>query len=107
MNRACPTTGSDRGSLRDHDLTLIVVHRYDGLLAIQVNLEVRAFHRAEGCTLLRQPPFEFFAVHGLKYKQCCLYCQGYSQTILFIFSGVIPSPQRKAEPAPLLGVSGA
>ena len=23
-NRACPTTGSDRGSLRDHDLTLIV-----------------------------------------------------------------------------------
>jgi hypothetical protein len=22
--RACPTTGSDRGSLRDHDLTLIV-----------------------------------------------------------------------------------
>ncbi len=25
MNRACPTTGSDRGSLRDHDLTLIVM----------------------------------------------------------------------------------
>jgi hypothetical protein len=24
-NRACPTTGSDRGSLRDHDLTLIVI----------------------------------------------------------------------------------
>jgi hypothetical protein len=23
-NRACPTTGSDRGSLCDHDLTLIV-----------------------------------------------------------------------------------
>jgi hypothetical protein len=23
-NRACPTTGSDRGSLRDPDLTLIV-----------------------------------------------------------------------------------
>ena len=24
LTRACPTTGSDRGSLRDHDLTLIV-----------------------------------------------------------------------------------
>ena len=23
-SRACPTTGSDRGSLRDHDLTLFV-----------------------------------------------------------------------------------
>ena len=29
-NRACPTTGSDRGSLRDHDLTLIVSHHGDG-----------------------------------------------------------------------------
>ena len=26
-HRARPTTGSDRGSLRDHDLTLIVGHR--------------------------------------------------------------------------------
>jgi hypothetical protein len=49
------------------------VHRFDGLLAIEVTLGVRAFHRAEACALLSQLPFEFLAVHGLKYKQCCLY----------------------------------
>jgi hypothetical protein len=26
--RACPTTGSDRGSLRDHDLTLFVRQKF-------------------------------------------------------------------------------
>lgn len=51
------------------------MHRDDGLLAVQVDLEVRTFHRAEGCTLLRQLPFEFFAAHGLNYKQSCLFYQ--------------------------------
>ena len=36
-DRASPTTGSDRGSLRDHDLTLIV-----GLTELQRNLHFQA-----------------------------------------------------------------
>jgi len=39
LNRACPTNGSDRGSLRDHNLTLLVSrlpHLYDQLLLFQI-----------------------------------------------------------------------
>jgi hypothetical protein len=60
------------------------VHREDGLFAVQVHLEVRAFRRSESRAMLCQPSLEFFAVHGLNvnnivynvkgvYKQICLF----------------------------------
>jgi hypothetical protein len=52
-----------------------VMHRQDGLSAIQVDLNVRAFARLEDRSLLREPAPELFARHVLYYKQYCLYKQ--------------------------------
>ena len=53
-NRACPTTGSDRGSLRDHDLTLIVRLRYVAVSYTTVSRALIVPFNTQGLTLIRK-----------------------------------------------------